>query len=100
MLFDQFSIKKRINFLSYLALLFQNTSTMEEYRNRNEKSMVQSYEIGGDHITILFRNAPEIYTFSYQSAGTAHVEKMKVLAKNGLGLNGYIMVYVKYDFER
>lgn len=73
---------------------------MEEYRNRSGKSKVQSYEIGVDHITILFRNAPEKYTFSYQSAGTAHVDKMKVLAKNGLGLNGYILVYVKYDFER
>lgn len=73
---------------------------MEEYRNRSGKSMVQFYEIGSEHITILFKDTPERYKFSYQSAGKDHVEKMKVLAKNGLGLNGYILVYVKFDFER
>ncbi|EXE84541.1 hypothetical protein J591_3523 [Acinetobacter baumannii 532279] len=41
----------------------------------------------------------KIYTYSYRSAGAGGVEDMKKLARNGNGLNSYIMRYAKTLYE-
>ena len=51
-------------------------------------------------LSIIFNCSRERYTYSYRSAGSHHVEKMKKLAINGIGLNSYILTIVKYDFEK
>ena len=72
---------------------------MEKYRNSSGKSGVYGYEIGNDYIRVKFAGTSKIYTYSYRKAGTDHVEKMKILARNGAGLNSYINNYVKNKFD-
>ncbi|OFZ33311.1 MAG: hypothetical protein A3D92_00130 [Bacteroidetes bacterium RIFCSPHIGHO2_02_FULL_44_7] len=73
---------------------------MNHYSNRGGNSNVQGYEIGDDFITIYFKKSNKPYTYSYRSASEYHIEKMKKLATEGSGLNSYIMLNVKNDFER
>jgi hypothetical protein len=73
---------------------------MKKYQNRSGNSNVKYYQISQDSIKIIFNCSTERYTYSYQSAGSHHVEKMKNLAINGIGLNSYILTIVKYDFEK
>lgn len=73
---------------------------MEKYLNRGGNSGVSSFEIGEDYVSVYFKGNSKLYKYSYISAGASHVEKMKVLATNGSGLNSYIMKNVKNKFER
>jgi hypothetical protein len=73
---------------------------MKNYLNKGGKSSVKYYEIAEERITIIFNNSSESYTWSYRSAGSYHVERMKKLDDNGIGLNSYILTNVKYNFER
>ncbi|MHA3048891.1 hypothetical protein [Acinetobacter sp. ANC 4641] len=68
---------------------------MEIYKDIDNDSNVTHYEIGSTYITILFRGTARLYTYSYYKAGQFHVEKMKILARNGDGLNSYIMRNVR-----
>lgn len=72
---------------------------MEKYRNSSGNSGVYGYEIGIDYIRVKFAGTSKIYTYSYRKAGTEHVEKMKILARNGSGLNSYINNFVKYKYD-
>lgn len=72
---------------------------MERYRNRSGKSGVDSYEIGGDYITVKFTKTFKTYTYSYARAGKSNVEEMKILAINGEGLNAFINKYVRNLFD-
>jgi hypothetical protein len=72
---------------------------MENYRNRSGNSNVKHFQIEQDSITIIFNGSTEHYKFTYQSAGSQHVDRMKLLALNGIGLNSYILTNVKYNFE-
>ncbi len=69
---------------------------MQLYLNLSGKSGVYAYEIGHDFIQVKFLKTPKIYSYSYRIAGSVHVEQMKILAKQGRGLNTYINKYV-YD---
>ena len=60
---------------------------LKKYKNLNNNSTVDKYEIGDHYIKVKFFNKPRIYTYSYNSAGKNHVENMKELAKSGVGLN-------------
>lgn len=71
---------------------------MENYRNLGGKSGVKAFEVGGDFIKVKF-NDNSIYLYSYRKPGSHHVEKMKILAKNGSGLNSYINLNVKFTYE-
>lgn len=73
---------------------------MNYYANRGGNSNVKGYEIGEDFITVYFKKSSKAYTYSYRSCGSSHVEKMKLLAKGGQGLNGYIKSNVDDDFEK
>jgi len=72
---------------------------METYRNLSGNLGVQTYEIGPAYITVKFSGTARTYTYSYRKAGSGHVEQMKVLARQGRGLGGYINRHVKYLYD-
>ena len=69
---------------------------MERYRNRG--SGVKTYEIGLEYILVKF-DSFRIYKYSYKRAGQFKVEKMKILATRGKGLNSFINRYAKYSYD-
>ncbi len=71
---------------------------MQRYENKGGNSNVTAYTIGLDFIDVQFGGG-RIYRYSYMSAGSDKVEKMKELAKQGVGLNSYIMRYARQDYE-
>ena len=73
---------------------------MQKYMNSNGTSGVEGYEIGPDYIKVKFKTTAQIYTYSYESAGRNHIEQMKILARQGSGLNSYINTCVKYKYVR
>ena len=73
---------------------------MKKYADKTGNSGVIAYAVGADAITIQFKHAAELYTYSYASAGKKHVETMKKLAKEGAGLSTYISQNVSQDYER
>ena len=72
---------------------------MVSYNNRNGNSGILSYEIGQDYIKIKFRRTLKIYVYSYKRAGEFHIERMKNLARDGVGLNSYINTYVRNLYD-
>jgi hypothetical protein len=69
---------------------------MEKYENSGGNSGVSSFEIGSNYIIVLFKGKLKPYRYSYTGgAGRYHVENLKRLARNGSGLNAYIINYVK-----
>ena len=71
---------------------------MERYANLNGNSGVIAFEIGNTWIKVQFTTGLP-YTYSYRKAGEIHVERMKVLARKGRGLNSYIMLNCKYSYD-
>lgn len=67
---------------------------MRSYGNVSGDSGVRAYELGADFIRVQFKDRGP-YTYSYRTAGRAHVETMKTLAQTGRGLSTYISRYVK-----
>ncbi len=67
---------------------------MERYGNRSGNSGVTGYESGPDFIRVQFAGGTT-YLYTYQSAGRAHVEQMKLLATRGRGLSTYISTTVR-----
>ncbi|WP_111309011.1 hypothetical protein [Confluentibacter sediminis] len=72
---------------------------MERYGNRGGDSGVYAYQIGSDYMIVQFTGTSRSYTYSYGRAGRSHVEEMKLLARNGSGLNSYINQYVKFLYD-
>ncbi|MBB3141194.1 hypothetical protein [Halomonas organivorans] len=72
---------------------------MQPYLNLGGNSGVRFYEILADRIHVQFKTGTP-YTWSYASCGQHHVEQMKTLARNGRGLNSYIMRFVRKGYER
>lgn len=73
---------------------------MERYADKSGNSGVIRFKAGRDFIKVWFEDAPAPYTYSYASAGSDHVERMKQLARAGEGLCTYITRNVKDDYER
>jgi hypothetical protein len=73
---------------------------MKPYANRGGNSNVLSYEIGNDFVAVNFKGTSKTYVYSYLSAGSLNVDRAKQLAEAGSGLNSYIMLNMKNDFER
>lgn len=73
---------------------------MEKYRNSGGDSGVDSFEIGNDYIKVKFIGTFKTYRWSHIRAGKNHVDKMKVLALRGSGLNAYINSNVKFKYDR
>jgi len=70
---------------------------MEKYLNKNRDSGVSHFEIHTDKIIIKFTGT--IKTYSYGKVGVEHVNKMKILARNGSGLNSYIDLHVRKSYD-
>ncbi|MDF3348088.1 hypothetical protein [Acinetobacter pittii] len=68
---------------------------MEQYLDLDGDSGIIAYETGDTYIRVQFDRTFNIYKYSYYKAGQLHVEKMKILAKSGNGLNSYIMRNVR-----
>ena len=72
---------------------------MKRYANIDGDSGVAAYEYGNDWIRVQFSDG-SIYEYSYASAGSANIERMKVLADLGDGLNAFINTQVKFKYVR
>lgn len=72
---------------------------MQQYKNLGGDSNVTAFLIGEDYIDVQF-DGSAIYRYSYKSAGSDKVEKMKRLAVQGYGLNSFIMRYARMDYEK
>lgn len=72
---------------------------MEVYKDIDGDSGVSAYEIGEDFIRVRFKTGAQ-YLYTYQSAGRHKIEEMKRLAKSGDGLNAFINIRVKKNYER
>lgn len=72
---------------------------MASYKNFGGNSNIQAYEIGDTYIDVQFKGG-SVYRYSYSSAGQMKVERMKELALQGQGLNSYIMLNAKMDYEK
>lgn len=70
------------------------------YNNLGGNSNVECYEISNEYIAVKFYGTEKVYRYSYGSAGKFHVDTMKKLAKQGYGLNSYIMRNVRNSYER
>jgi hypothetical protein len=73
---------------------------MQKYSDIDRDSGVREFEIHDTSITIIFSGSRKAYIYSYQSAGQHHIDKMKLLALAGEGLNAYINKNVKNKFSR
>lgn len=71
---------------------------MERYKNFRGDSGVSAYEIGAESITVKFSTG-KVYLYTYKSAGSSNIEKMKSLAVAEQGLNSFIMRNVKNSYE-
>ena len=67
---------------------------MEIYKDIDNDSSISGYDIGHDFIVVYF-NDGSAYLYNNQVTGANNVERMKILARNGEGLNSYINRYVK-----
>ncbi|MBF0329948.1 MAG: hypothetical protein HQL10_12380 [Nitrospirae bacterium] len=70
---------------------------MERYANRGGDSSVEGYEIEHDSITVQFRDGWK-YLYTYQSTGAEDIERMKLLAISGHGLNSFITRVIRKRF--
>lgn len=62
---------------------------MQPYRNAEGGQGVVAYAIGEEHISLELHTGQTL-CFTYDSAGRAYVEYMKLLARAGHGLNHFI----------
>lgn len=72
---------------------------MELYANKSGQSGVYAFGISDREIHVNFKGG-ETYVYNYSVPGINDVERMKVLARAGSGLNGYINKYVKDRYAR
>lgn len=77
---------------------------MKPYKGLSGSSGIERFKILDDAIEIQFRHSREVYGYTYEVPGEAHVEQMKQLAEAGRGLSTYISQHVKsryaYKFTR
>lgn len=70
---------------------------MERYRNLGGDSNVASYDAGDDYIRVRF-NDGKTYLYTYLSAGSANIERAKMLAQAGRGLNSFINLHMRKKY--
>lgn len=71
---------------------------MIKYDNKGGDSGILGYEVQEKSIIVYFPRGSK-YLYTYDSAGADNIEKMKLLAINGEGLNSFINKYVRQSFE-
>jgi hypothetical protein len=67
---------------------------MQRYRDLSGTSGVTAYAIRPDAIDVQFAGGV-VYTYTVASAGRAHIQQMKRLARSGSGLSTYISQHVR-----
>ena len=72
---------------------------MNIYSNLGGDSNVKSYEINSNSIRVMF-NDFSIYEYTSSSVGIINLERMKLLADRGSGLNSFINTTVKKNYSR
>lgn len=72
---------------------------MIHYKNLRGNSPVIGYEIEPTRINVMFKSG-RIYSYSYESAGSYNVERMKILAREGAGLSAYITRNARFNYEK
>lgn len=72
---------------------------MEKYLNKSGNSGIDAFDIGSNYINVLFTGGG-VYLYNYHVTGREHVEKMKLLARKGEGLNRYISKFVADNYAR
>ncbi len=72
---------------------------MQRYSDIDRNSGVVAYETGSDYIRVKFDDGA-VYLYTYASAGSQRIERMKELATRGDGLNAYINNHVRKAYER
>ena len=63
---------------------------MIPYKDIDWDSWVEAYEYWSDYIKVKFKTNIKIYTYTYQTAWSHNVEKMKILADRWDWLQAYI----------
>jgi hypothetical protein len=72
---------------------------MERYRDINGDAGILAYETGPDFIRVQFKDN-SVYLYTYASAGSHNIERMKSLAAAGDGLNAFINTNVNKAYAR
>jgi hypothetical protein len=72
---------------------------LELYRNLGRTSGVRAFEIDDEAIIVQFKDGAK-YLYTYGSTGEKAIEKMKLLALKGKGLNSYISRVIRKRFAR
>lgn len=72
---------------------------MPIYNNLGGDSGVYSYEIYLDRIIVTFSTGSS-YEYTYESSGPENIEAMKILARQGEGLNSFINTNVKFKYSK
>ena len=62
---------------------------MQKYKNLNNDSEVEAYDIDEDYVLIKFKNNVR-YLYNEHHTGKENLEILKKLAKEGKGLNHFI----------
>lgn len=73
---------------------------MVPYKNRSGTSGVAEYEIQEDSIKVRFHPSRSIYVYNNIHPGVFHVQQMKRLALQGLGLGTYINENIGKNYAR
>jgi len=74
---------------------------MTRYRNLNGNSNIISYETTEDSIHVVFKSGTHRnYLYNQVRPGKDVVDRMKVFAEQGQGLNSYITTTVKSSFAK
>jgi hypothetical protein len=71
---------------------------MALYQNIGGRSSISSYDLGKGFLRVYFKEGGS-YTYTTASVGQETLNEMIELAKSGQGLNGYINLNVKEDFD-
>ncbi|MDO8276273.1 MAG: hypothetical protein Q7T22_12295 [Serpentinimonas sp.] len=74
---------------------------MTPYKNLNGDSNIVSYQTTENSIHVVFRSGDtRNYLYDHSRPGKAMVDRMKVLAAQGYGLNSYIATTVRKSYAR
>lgn len=71
---------------------------MRKYENLSGRSGITAYQIYDAAVAVEF--GERTYLYSYQSAGTENVEKMKRLARRGEGLATFITRNIPFEYAK
>jgi len=90
-------------FVVYITLgqISKKAMFMTQYRNLQGNSNIVSYETTEDSIHVVFSSGIQRnYLYNQLSPGKAAVDKMKVFAAQGYGLNSYISTVTKSSYAK